>query len=102
MYKKLIKKLRYRIKLIYHCFLIKENSTMRHIFTSVLLLGGLEYYRNPNGTKSLDVETAAYAVLANLELNNSKSAVVPLVRYLSTNLNPSGGFYSTQVNILPS
>ncbi|XP_055924186.1 alpha-2-macroglobulin-like [Argiope bruennichi] len=58
--------------------------------------GGLEYYRNPNGTKSLDVETAAYAVLANLQVGYSKSVVLPFVRYLSTNLNPSGGFYSTQ------
>ncbi|GBN36656.1 Alpha-2-macroglobulin [Araneus ventricosus] len=58
--------------------------------------GGLEYYRNPNGSKSLDVETAAYAILTNLQLGNSKSAVLPIVRYLSTNLNPSGGFYSTQ------
>ncbi|KAF8794905.1 Murinoglobulin-1 like protein [Argiope bruennichi] len=58
--------------------------------------GGLKYYRNPNGTKSLDVETAAYAVLANLKVGYSKSVALPLVRYLSTNLNPSGGFYSTQ------
>ncbi|GBM68563.1 Alpha-2-macroglobulin-like protein 1 [Araneus ventricosus] len=58
--------------------------------------GGMEYYRNPNGTKSLDVETAAYAILTNLQLGNSRSVVLSLVRYLSTNLNPSGGFHSTQ------
>ncbi|KAF8794906.1 CD109 antigen like protein [Argiope bruennichi] len=58
--------------------------------------GGLVSYHNPNGSKPLDVETNAYAVLANLQLGNSKSTVLPIVRYLSTNLNPSGGFYSTQ------
>ncbi|GFS90052.1 alpha-1-inhibitor 3 [Nephila pilipes] len=57
---------------------------------------GIEFYRNPNGTQATDIETAAYAVLANLQVGNSASDVLPLVRYLSMNLNPQGGFYSTQ------
>ncbi|KAF8794903.1 Murinoglobulin-1 like protein [Argiope bruennichi] len=57
---------------------------------------GMEYYQNPGGSKSLDIETTAYAVLTNLKIGNSKSEVLPLVRYLTSNLNPSGGFQSTQ------
>ncbi|GBN48401.1 hypothetical protein AVEN_39667-1, partial [Araneus ventricosus] len=75
---------------------IAAQKLIKNIRPLAMKDGGLQYYRNPNGTKSLDVETAAYAVLANLQLGNSKSVVLPLVRYLSTNLNPSGGFYSTQ------
>ncbi|PRD33915.1 UNVERIFIED_CONTAM: Alpha-2-macroglobulin-like protein 1 [Trichonephila clavipes] len=58
---------------------------------------GIEYYRNPNGTKATNIETVAYAVLSNLQLGNNKSDIVPLVRYLTSNLNPQGGFSSTQV-----
>ncbi|GFS48620.1 murinoglobulin-1 [Nephila pilipes] len=61
---------------------------------------GLEYYRNPNGTQATNIETAAYAVLANLQLGNSKQDVLPLVRYLTMNLNPRGGFYSTQDTVV--
>ncbi|GBN92995.1 Murinoglobulin-1 [Araneus ventricosus] len=57
---------------------------------------GVEYYRNPNGTQSLDLETAAYAVLAEIELGKSASDVLGLVRYMSQNMSPRGGFYSTQ------
>ncbi|CAL1263347.1 unnamed protein product [Larinioides sclopetarius] len=57
---------------------------------------GVEYYKNPNGTQSLDLETAAYAVLAEIELGKSASDVLGLVRYMSNNLSPRGGFYSTQ------
>ncbi|GFT33425.1 murinoglobulin-1 [Trichonephila clavipes] len=57
---------------------------------------GVEYYKNPNGTLSINIETAAYAILANLQLRNSASEVLPLARYLTMNLNSHGGFYSTQ------
>ncbi|GBN85835.1 Alpha-2-macroglobulin-like protein 1, partial [Araneus ventricosus] len=57
---------------------------------------GVEYYPIPGGSKSVEIETAAYAVLTNLKLGNSKSEILPLVRYLTSNLNPSGGFQSTQ------
>ncbi|XP_055930370.1 alpha-1-inhibitor 3-like isoform X3 [Argiope bruennichi] len=58
--------------------------------------GGIVYYRNPNGSQSLNLETAAYAVLTELSLGSSASDVLGLVRYLTSNLNPRGGFYSTQ------
>ncbi|GIY10891.1 murinoglobulin-1 [Caerostris darwini] len=57
---------------------------------------GVEYYRNPNGTKATNLETAAYAVLTNLQVGNPSADVIGLVRYLTKNLNPRGGFYSTQ------
>ncbi|GIY63862.1 alpha-1-macroglobulin [Caerostris darwini] len=57
---------------------------------------GVEYYRNPGSTKSTDIETAAYAVLTNLKVGNSKSDILPLIRYLTMNMNPYGGFHSTQ------
>ncbi|GFR05259.1 alpha-1-inhibitor 3 [Trichonephila clavata] len=57
---------------------------------------GIEYYKNPNGTQAINVETAAYAILANLQLGNSASDVLPLARYLAMKLNYLGGFYSTQ------
>ncbi|CAL1263351.1 unnamed protein product [Larinioides sclopetarius] len=57
---------------------------------------GIEYYPIPGGSKSVEIETAAYAVLTNLKLGNSKSKILPIVRYLTSNLNPSGGFESTQ------
>ncbi|GFY44649.1 alpha-2-macroglobulin-like protein 1, partial [Trichonephila inaurata madagascariensis] len=56
----------------------------------------MEYYRNQNGTKATNIETVAYAVLSNLKVGNSKSDIIPLVRYLTSNLNPQGGFSSTQ------
>ncbi|GFS76861.1 alpha-2-macroglobulin, partial [Nephila pilipes] len=61
---------------------------------------GVEYYRNPNGTSATNIETVAYAVLSNLQIGNSKSDVVPLVRYLTSNLNPQGGFSSTQDTVV--
>lgn len=61
---------------------------------------GIEYYRNPNGTKATNLETAAYAVLTNLQLENTASEVLPLIRYLTTNLNPRGGFHSTQDTVV--
>ncbi|CAL1263350.1 unnamed protein product [Larinioides sclopetarius] len=79
---------------------VAAQKLIKNIRPLAIKNGGLRYYRNPMGTKSLDVETAAYAVLANLQLGNSKSVVLPLVRYLSTNLNPSGGFYSTQDTVV--
>ncbi|GFT36436.1 alpha-2-macroglobulin [Nephila pilipes] len=61
---------------------------------------GMEYYRNNNGTTATNIETVAYAVLSNLQIGNSKSDVVPLVRYLTSNLNPQGGFSSTQDTVV--
>ncbi|GFX13536.1 alpha-1-inhibitor 3 [Trichonephila clavipes] len=57
---------------------------------------GVEYFKNPNGTLSINIETASYAILANLQLRNSASDVLPLARYLTMNLNSHGGFHSTQ------
>ncbi|GFR33795.1 c3 and PZP-like alpha-2-macroglobulin domain-containing protein 8, partial [Trichonephila clavata] len=57
---------------------------------------GIEYYKNPNGTQAINVETAAYAILANLQLGSNASDVLPLARYLAMKLNSLGGFYSTQ------
>ncbi|GFQ91799.1 alpha-1-inhibitor 3 [Trichonephila clavata] len=61
---------------------------------------GIEFYRNPNGTKATNIETVAYAVLSKLQLGNNKSDIVPLVRYLTSNLNPQGGFSSTQDTVV--
>ncbi|GIX86969.1 alpha-2-macroglobulin, partial [Caerostris extrusa] len=72
------------------------NSLIGQIQTFANITDGVEYYMNPDGTKSLDIETAAYAVLSNLEVGNSKSDILPLIRYLTKNLNPYGGFHSTQ------
>ncbi|KAG8180430.1 hypothetical protein JTE90_022776 [Oedothorax gibbosus] len=57
---------------------------------------GAESYLNPNGTKAVNVETASYAILTNVKLGNGPTDALPLVRYLTQNMKPSGGFYSTQ------
>ncbi|KAG8180425.1 hypothetical protein JTE90_022774 [Oedothorax gibbosus] len=57
---------------------------------------GVVSYSNPNGTKSLDVETNSYCVLTYLSLEHSPQDVLQIVRYLTKNLRASGGFYSTQ------
>ncbi|GIY63860.1 alpha-1-inhibitor 3, partial [Caerostris darwini] len=72
------------------------NSLIGQIQSFANTTGGATYYMNPDGTKSLNVETDAYAVLANLKVGNSKSDILPLIRYLTKNLNPYGGFHSTQ------
>ncbi|GIY10889.1 alpha-1-macroglobulin [Caerostris darwini] len=72
------------------------NSLVGQIQSFANTTDGVTYYMNPDGTKSLNVETDAYAVLANLKVGNSKSDILPLIRYLTKNLNPYGGFHSTQ------
>ncbi|GFR23611.1 murinoglobulin-1 [Trichonephila clavata] len=61
---------------------------------------GVEYYKNPNGSKATELETAAYAVLTNLQIGSTASDVLPLIRYLTMNLNPRGGFHSTQDTVV--
>ncbi|GFX13478.1 murinoglobulin-1 [Trichonephila clavipes] len=61
---------------------------------------GVEYYKNPNGSKATELETAAYAVLTNLLIGNTASDILPLIRYLTMNLNPRGGFHSTQDTVV--
>ncbi|GFX13505.1 alpha-2-macroglobulin [Trichonephila clavipes] len=72
------------------------ESLINQIKPRAITKGGMEYYRNPNGTTATNIETVAYAVLSNLKVGNSKSDIIPLVRYLTSNLNPQGGFSSTQ------
>lgn len=55
------------------------------------------YYHDMNATKSQDIETSSYAILAILNSDGSASDALPLVQYLTQNMNPRGGFYSTQV-----
>lgn len=61
---------------------------------------GMESYNNINGTKALDLETVAYAVLTNLKLGNGASKALPLIRYMTASLSPRGGFFSTQDTVV--
>ncbi|XP_035207333.1 ovostatin-like isoform X2 [Stegodyphus dumicola] len=57
---------------------------------------GVEYYPNVNGSQSINLETAAYAVLAILKSGGNAADALPIVRYMTQNLNLRGGFVSTQ------
>ncbi|XP_042903031.1 alpha-2-macroglobulin isoform X2 [Parasteatoda tepidariorum] len=57
---------------------------------------GMESFIIVNGTKAIEIETVAYAVLTTLGIGGTASEALPYVRYLTTNLNPNGGFSSTQ------
>ncbi|KAG8180424.1 hypothetical protein JTE90_022773 [Oedothorax gibbosus] len=61
---------------------------------------GAETYFNPNGTDSVDLETVAYAVITNLQLNNNLDSILGLVKDLASKLKPNGGFYSTQDTVV--
>ncbi|XP_015921584.2 alpha-2-macroglobulin isoform X2 [Parasteatoda tepidariorum] len=57
---------------------------------------GMESFIIVNGTKAIEIETDAYAVLTTLAVGGSASDALPYVRYLTSNLNPNGGFTNTQ------
>ena len=54
--------------------------------------------------RSADTETTAYALLTKLNMVNNVNTKIseglPIVRWLSTQRNPWGGFGSTQVRIM--
>nr|BAR45588.1 alpha-2-macroglobulin 2 [Hasarius adansoni] len=54
------------------------------------------YYHDVNATKSQDIETSSYAILSILNSDGSASDALPIVQYLTKNMNPRGGFFSTQ------
>ena len=70
----------------------------------------MKFWSDPNGqsyadikpweryyaTPPLDVETASYALMATLLQDGD---TVPIVRWLTSRMNPQGGFYSTQVRV---
>nr|WBW70092.1 venom protein [Lampona murina] len=58
--------------------------------------GKAEYYHDINATRSQDLETNAYAILSILNSGGSAFDVLPIVQYLTKNMNPQGGFFSTQ------
>lgn len=58
--------------------------------------GRVEYYHDMNATKSQDLETSAYAILSILNSGGSVEKALPIVQYLTQNMNRRGGFFSTQ------
>ncbi|GFW15601.1 alpha-2-macroglobulin-like protein 1 [Trichonephila clavipes] len=51
----------------------EKNEAAQKLIDDIKPKNGAEYYKNPNGTLSINIETAAYAILANLQLRNSAS-----------------------------
>lgn len=60
------------------------------------------YWRNVNGTQSLDIETAAYAVMAILTRKGDAglSKTLAIVRHMTKMRNSYGGFHSTQDTVV--
>ena len=75
----------------------------------ILILEDVKYWRENNEKKdenlyytpqSADIELTSYILLAKLE-NNQKSkaaSLIPIVKWINSQRNSLGGFYSTQVN----
>lgn len=77
------------------------NQSLNALLEKSVLLKGMRYWKESSEStmKSTLVETAAYALLALVKTNRALEAA-PVVKWLVSQRNNNGGFYSTQDTVI--
>ncbi len=77
--------------------MLKIKTVLINFYMKSYIAGNAEHFHDVNATQSQDIETSAYAVLSILISGGNAADVLPIIQYITQNMNTRGGFYSTQV-----
>jgi hypothetical protein len=76
------------------------NERIKSVRDRAIKKGNAEHFHDVNATQSQDIETSAYAVLSILISGGNAADVLPIIQYITQNMNTRGGFYSTQDTVV--